>query len=320
MRSRTMIAVVVAALVACLEAPAMADVPILMTAGSTRQVFKVWPSGKKARLTDSPGDKGLAVWSKDHDMIAYSVNPRRGGTVRVMRADGSRDRKVFPYIAKSLAWSPDGRYLLVEHRDEIFRVTVSDGHFRKLIDGTSMRRFSSPAWVPGTNKIVFVRSDFSEGDTDLMVMNEEGRAVDQLHGADVLPYPAPSFSPSGDRFVFAGRSENGTDLFTLGKNGGKLRQVTDSEWDEQAPTWGPKDRIAFLNGPHNENRDRRVCTTHPSGRSVRCSHEVLSFVFWGTQRRIAYTAAQAGSADGIYIARTDGTRRRIVKRGLVADW
>jgi Tol biopolymer transport system component len=101
-------------------------------AGGDYDVFTVdLASGEVLQLTDAPGDDGWPVWSPDGSSIAFSTErddcliaaededcwrsgePGEHRSVWIMDADGGNQRRVTPEIGQFIAWSPDGRHLLV---------------------------------------------------------------------------------------------------------------------------------------------------------------------------------------------------------------
>jgi TolB protein len=97
--------------------------------------FDIWiadlGSGERTRLTDADGGDGWPVWSPDGSMIAFSSqrddclrvpieedcwrsgDPGEHHDIWVMNADGSGQRRVSPETGQFVAWSPDGRFLLI---------------------------------------------------------------------------------------------------------------------------------------------------------------------------------------------------------------
>ncbi|HET9755376.1 MAG TPA: hypothetical protein VFP66_02645 [Candidatus Limnocylindrales bacterium] len=92
-------------------------------------------TGETRQLTDSPGNDGWPVWSSDGSTIAFTSErddcsfvpsdqecwrtdepADQHRDVWVMNADGSGQRRVTSEAAQFVAWSPDGRYLLVSGR------------------------------------------------------------------------------------------------------------------------------------------------------------------------------------------------------------
>src|SRR5205085_12294106 len=80
-------------------------------------------TGARRRITSTPTDETIPVWSPDGMRIAYSGQPRKAGLapphyrIEIMRSDGVGG----PTVAHAdssldvgpLSWSPDGRALLV---------------------------------------------------------------------------------------------------------------------------------------------------------------------------------------------------------------
>jgi len=100
--------------------------------GSNYELFVVeLASGEVRQLTTSPGHDGWPAWSPDGSTIAFTsvrddcaFAPRNADCWRTgdigehfdiwtIDADGSNLRRVTPEFGQFVAWSPDGRYLLV---------------------------------------------------------------------------------------------------------------------------------------------------------------------------------------------------------------
>ena len=88
-------------------------------------------TGATTRLTDAPGSDGWPAWSPDGTTIAFaserddcarapeaqdcwrSGEPGEHHDIWLMNPDGSDQRRVTPEVGQFVAWSPDGRFLLI---------------------------------------------------------------------------------------------------------------------------------------------------------------------------------------------------------------
>ena len=121
-------------------------------------------TGKTTQLTDNPGGDGWPAWSPDGSTIAFTSerddcaflpsgqecwrtgepnDPHRD--VWLMDADGTNLRRVTSEVGQFVAWSPDGRYLLVSGR--ALYVVRPDGTGRLELRADGISR--AARWHPG---------------------------------------------------------------------------------------------------------------------------------------------------------------------------
>ena len=122
-------------------------------------------TGQTRPLTDSPGNDGWPVWSPDGSSIAFSTEgdeclflPKEQECwqtgepddayrdVWVMDADGSNQRRVNTELAQFMAWSPDGRYLLVSGRALYVVRPDGSGRVELRADGIDRALGGIPDW------------------------------------------------------------------------------------------------------------------------------------------------------------------------------
>ena len=122
-------------------------------------------TGESRQLTDSPGGDGWPAWSPDGSLIAFTSerddcsflppdrecwrtgepnDPYRD--VWIMNADGSNQRRVTSELGQFLAWSPDGRFLLVSGRALYVLRPDGTGRLELRADGIDLPLGGIPDW------------------------------------------------------------------------------------------------------------------------------------------------------------------------------
>lgn len=119
------------------------------------------------------------------------------------------------------------------------RLMRADGHdVRPLTSGEDW----NPSWSPDGKKIAFDRSNPSDGNRDIYVMNADGTGLKRLT-SDPSFDADPEWSPDGRKFAFY---RNG-DIYVM--NASDASGLTQLTSDGAHPTWSPDgSRIAFWSG------------------------------------------------------------------------
>lgn len=146
----------------------------------------------------------------------------------------------------------------------------------------------------------------------LIVDVEDGRVVRTLE--DVM---GASFSPDGQRIVFALLHENDRDLYTSAIDGSDRRRLTNGPSDDQTPAWSPAgDRIAFCS---DRNGKRRIFSMRPDGSDVRQITDADASDYdpeWNSDgTRITFYREVGDGLDQVYTVKPDGTELECVTRG-----
>jgi TolB protein len=179
----------------------------------------------------------LPAWSPDGTRIAFTSSRDGNPELYVANRDGSNVRRVTnnPMIDTTPTWSPTGAQIAFT-TDR----TGSPQIYVMGADGLNLRRVSSESfcdratWSPAPfNELAFVCRtgpgydikiyDFASGETRQITFGEGSNE-------------SPSYSPNGRHLAFTSTRAGKTQVFTIGRDGKGLRQVTKAG-NNYTPDW-----------------------------------------------------------------------------------
>jgi TolB protein len=163
----------------------------------------------------------------------------------VMNRDGRNARKVFgPPNGDGWdpIWSPDGEKILFSsgslNQVKLYSIN-KDGTGLSLVTDLAQMRGRS-AWSPDGKTIATYAG--SSWNREIYLLNNDGTNIRQLtNGGNNL---APSFSPDGNWIAFTSymdnyRNDNGCEIYIMRIDGSDIRRLTENNYCNWQPRWGP---------------------------------------------------------------------------------
>jgi len=224
-------------------------------------------------VTDAAGEETSPSISPDGSTIAYASRASGTWDIYVQRVGGRNATAIAADPERNEtapAFSPDGKSLA-------FHVSDGDGGiFIAGATGESSRRLSDfgfhPAWSPDSAQIAFSTEEIYEPagrnwESALWVVDVAGgtpRRIDVK--GDVAQ---PSWSPSGERFVYWSNTGGQRDIFTVAVAGGPRTPVVEDAPLDWCPIWAPDGRsVLFASNRGGSTNLWRIGIDQASGRTI----------------------------------------------------
>lgn len=184
-----------------------------------------------------------------------------------MDADGSNQTRLTPDVRveghpdqtplnQLPRWSPDGkRILFLSNRDgkgNLYLMDADGSNLTKLTD-----RYDppvAPAWSPDGERIVFAAFERwnaypeRQPNNEIFVLDVDSLEVANVTNSEALDEDMPSWSPDGERLVFAAKpndrlppadSRTDYDVYVMDADGSDVTRLTDDPGRDSDPVWSP---------------------------------------------------------------------------------
>ena len=184
------------------------------------------------------GHNYLGVWSPDGTRLAFTSNRDGNPEIYVMNRDGSAVRRLttHPAIDITPTWSPAGNELAFTSdrsgTPQIYIVSADGlGTPRRI---TTESYADRATWAPAPfNEIAYASRTGPGYDIKVLdVASGERRQITFGEGSN----ESPAYSPSGRHLAFTSTRRGKTNVFTIGRDGRGLRQVTNAG-SNYTPNW-----------------------------------------------------------------------------------
>ena len=182
----------------------------------------------------------MPVFSPDGSRIAFVTNRDGNTEIYVMNRDGSNVRRLTNHAAyeSTPTWSPNGQQIAFTSdrsgKAQVYIMNAADGsNVRRLT--VSESEADRATWSPAPfNEIAYSGRTSSNG-FDVKIHELATGTVRQITFGEGSN-ESPAYSPNGKHLAFTSTRAGGTQVFTIGRDGRGLKQITRSG-NNQTPAW-----------------------------------------------------------------------------------
>jgi len=201
--------------------------------------------GSVDRLTNKIGIATGPEFSPDGQRIVFTRNnPRTNQSqLLLMDANGEDIGNIPQIYGWDPTWSPDGsKILFASDRDgttQLYTINLSGRQLTRLTNLPAIRGRSD--WSPDGQNIVTYSGD--AWNREVYIMDADGSHARQLTPSGGNSQ-GPSFSPDGQWVAFTAYfdhpgDDHGCEIYIIRTNGTDLRRLTNNDYCDYQPRWGP---------------------------------------------------------------------------------
>ncbi|MFT3891639.1 MAG: hypothetical protein QM730_08415 [Anaerolineales bacterium] len=203
--------------------------------------------GSEKRLTDKLGIATAPEISPDGNSIVFMLwtAATDQNQIWVMDRDGSDPHRIRKILGWDPTWAPSGNQILFAATDpndgtnQLFVMDANGANRSRISDLPSIRGRSD--WSGGGQYIVTYSGE--PWHRNVFIMNSDGSDSHRLT-PDGGNSQGPSFSPDGKWVVFTAYydkygDDHGCELYIIRTDGTDLRRLTNNDYCDYQPRWGP---------------------------------------------------------------------------------
>ena len=200
--------------------------------------------GVAKRLTDRLGILVAPEISPDGKLIVFTRGSATSDLsyVWLMNRDGSKPHRLISIPSWDPTWSPDGRQILfassMDGSNQLYVINLDGSGLRKVTSLPALRGRSD--WSSQGQIVTYSGDSWKR---ELFLMSADGSGLHQVSPAGGNSQ-GPSFSPDGFWITFTAyfdhmREDNGCEIYIIRTDGTDLRRLTDNDYCDYQPRWGP---------------------------------------------------------------------------------
>lgn len=200
-------------------------------------------TGSVKQLTDRLGNVNGPEISPDGSLIAFKLSTPTSNEIWLVDRDGGNQRRIPNASGWDPTWSPDGNFILfasdMQGAIQLFRIKLDGSDLQKVSNLPAIRGRSD--WSPDGRFIVTYSGP--AWNRDIFIMDADGSNARMLSPTGGNSQ-GPSISPDGGWVAFTSyfdkyRDDHGCEIYIMRVDGTDLRRLTDNNYCDYQPRWGP---------------------------------------------------------------------------------
>lgn len=200
-------------------------------------------SGAVMQLTERLGNLNGPEISPDGSTIVFKRSTADSNQLWLMERDGNNPRQILNASGWDPTWSPDGNSILfasdMQGAIQLYTIKLDGSELQKVSDLPAIRGRSD--WSPDGSFIVTYSGQ--PWKRDVFIMNADGSNARMLTPTGGNSQ-GPSISPDGQWVAFTSYfdkygDDHGCEIYIMRVDGTDVRRLTNNDYCDYQPRWGP---------------------------------------------------------------------------------